>query len=121
MKPSQWGQISPSFLRGLLYSGAHIAALAGLKRQALHEYRDEISLKRRQYRHIRAEWPSVGRYELSSSDREILARWRAPASHPAVADFTVEIDDVTSEEREPDLRRFERDGDPEALDGDSDE
>jgi hypothetical protein len=33
--------------QGLLYSGGHIAALAGLKRQALREYRDEIRLKRR--------------------------------------------------------------------------
>jgi hypothetical protein len=98
--------------RGLLYSGGHIAALAGLKRDTLHEYRDEISLKRRQYRHLRAEWPSVGRYELTDSDRDILARWRTPASHPAVPDFMVEIDDVTSEDREPDLRRFEREGDP---------
>ena len=95
-----------------MYSGAHIAALAGLKRQALQEYRDEISLKRRQYRHLRAEWPSVRRYELSEADREILAEWRAPASHPTVVGFTVEIDDVTSEDREPDLRRFEREGDP---------
>jgi hypothetical protein len=98
--------------RGLLYSGAHIAALAGIKRQALHEYRDEMSLKRRRYRDISADSASVGRFELSNSDREILARWRAPASHPALPDFTVEIDDVTNEEREPDLRRFEREGDP---------
>jgi hypothetical protein len=98
--------------RGLLYSGAHLAALAGLKRDALHEYRDEISLKRRQYRRIRDEVPTVARYELSDSDREILAGWRAPATHPALEGDSVEVDDVTSEDLEPDLRRFEREGDP---------
>jgi hypothetical protein len=98
--------------QGLLYSGAHLAALAGLKRDALHEYRDEISLKRRQYRRIRSEVSAVGRYELSDADREILASWRAPATHPALQGDSVEIDDVTSEALEPDLRHFEREGDP---------
>jgi hypothetical protein len=95
-----------------LYSGAHLAALAGLKREALHEYRDEMSLKRRQYRRIRERAPSVGRYEFSDADREILASWRAPATHPALEGSSVEVDDVTRQELEPDLRRFEREGDP---------
>lgn len=98
--------------QGHLYSGAHLAALAGLKRDALHEYRDEISLKRRQYRRIRDEVPTVGRYELSDADREILAAWRAPAVHPALEGDSVQVDDVTSEDLEPDLKRFEREGDP---------
>ena len=97
---------------GHLYSGAHLAALAGLKRNALQEYRDEMSLKRRQYRRINEQAPSVGRYELSDADREVLASWRAPATHPALEGTSVEIDDVTSEDVEPDLRRFEREGDP---------
>ena len=98
--------------RGQLYSGAHLAALAGLKREALHEYRDEISLKRRQYRSIRAKVPSVSRYGLSDADRKVLATWRAPATHPALEGASVDVDDVTSEDVEPDLRRFEREGDP---------
>jgi HNH endonuclease len=98
--------------QGQLYSGAHLAALAGLKRDVLHEYRDEMSLKRRQYRRIREQEPSVGRYELSDADRDILATWRAPATHPALEGSSVEVDDVTREELEPDLRHFEREGDP---------
>jgi hypothetical protein len=98
--------------QGQLYSGAHLAALAGLKRDALHEYRDEMSLKRRQYRRIREQAPSVGRYELSDADRDVLAGWRAPATHHALEGSSVEVDDVTREELEPDLRRFEREGDP---------
>jgi hypothetical protein len=98
--------------RGQLYSGAHLAALAGLKRDALHEYRDEMGLKRRQYRRIRDQAPSVDRYELSDPDRDILASWRASATHSALEGSSVEVDDVTREELEPDLRRFEREGDP---------
>ena len=45
--------------QGQLYSGAHLAALAGLKRDVLHEYWDEMSLKRRQYRRIREQAPSM--------------------------------------------------------------
>jgi hypothetical protein len=98
--------------RGQLSSGAHLAALAGLKRDALHEYRDEMGLKRRQYRRIRDQAPSVDRYGLSDPDRDILASWRAPAAHSALEGSSVEVDDVTREELEPDLRRFEREGDP---------
>jgi hypothetical protein len=98
--------------QGQLYSGAHLAALAGLKRDVLHEYRDELSLKRRQYRRIREQAPSVGRYEFCDGEREILASWRAAATHPALEGSSVEVDDVTREELEPDLRRFEREGDP---------
>ena len=36
--------------RGLLYAGAFLTALADLKRQALQEYRDEMSRKRTRYR-----------------------------------------------------------------------
>jgi hypothetical protein len=98
--------------QGQLHSGAHLAALAGLQRDALHEYRDEISLKRRQYRRIREQAPSVDRYELAGAHRDILASWRAPATHAALEGSSVEIDDVTREELEPDLARFEREGDP---------
>lgn len=38
--------------RGLLYSGALLGQLADLKRQALQEYRDEMSRKRQRYREI---------------------------------------------------------------------
>jgi hypothetical protein len=98
--------------QGLLYSGAHLAALAGLKRNALHEYRDEISLKRRQYRQIREQAPSVDRYQITDAHRDILSRWRAPATHPALEGSSIDVDDVTRAELEPDLRRFEREGDP---------
>jgi HNH endonuclease len=98
--------------RGLLYSGAHPAALAGLRRAALHEYRDEISRKRRQYRRILDQAPTVDRYQLSDADREILASWRAPITPAALPETSLEVDDVTREELEPDLRRFEREGDP---------
>jgi hypothetical protein len=98
--------------RGLLHSGAHLAQLAGLKRDALHEYRDEMSLKRRQYRRVREQAPSVDRYQLTEAHRAILANWRAPATHPALEGSAIDIDDVTREELEPDLRRFELEGDP---------
>jgi hypothetical protein len=98
--------------QGLLYSGAHLAALAGLKRDALREYRDEMSLKRRQYRRVRERAPSVDRYGLTDAHRDIVSSWRGPATHPALEGSSVEVDDVTREELEPDLRRFEREGDP---------
>ncbi len=97
---------------GLLYSGAHLAALAGLKREALHQYRDEMSLKRRQYRRVREQAPSTDRYLLTDGQRDILSGWRAAATHPALEANLVDVDDVTREELEPDLRRFEREGDP---------
>ena len=77
--------------RGLFHSGAHLAAFAGLKRDALHEYRDEMSLKRRQYRRIRDQAPTVDRYQLDDAEREILACWRAPATHHALQSSTTSM------------------------------
>jgi hypothetical protein len=71
-----------------------------------------MSLKRRQYRRLREQAPSVDRYELTDTHRDILSNWRAPATHSALAESRVDVDDVTRDELEPDLRRFEREGDP---------
>jgi hypothetical protein len=107
--------------RGLLYAGAFLTALADLKRQALQEYRDEMSRKRTRYRglldgetwaHRRFRGRPLDRYELADDDRVILAAWRAPATYEGHPDDSAPVDDPTSEEREPDLRRFEREGDP---------
>jgi hypothetical protein len=54
----------------------------------------------------------LDRYELTDDDRAILAAWRAPATYEGHPDDSAPVDDPTSEEREPDLRRFEREGDP---------
>jgi predicted nucleotide-binding protein len=99
--------------RGLLYSGAHGASLAMLRQRALHEYRDEVSRQRREYARIRAEAPpgvEVPALRLDEESLSILRKWREPVKAPG-SDVAVPIDDPTDETREPDLRRFEEEGD----------
>lgn len=107
---------------GLLYSGGFLQAQIALKRQALHEYRDEMTRKRRRYRDLCVTLGSeVGLppLELSEEARRVLADWRSPATLPGSGD-TTEVDDPTSETVEPDLSRFEVEGDrcDPARDGD---
>jgi hypothetical protein len=97
---------------GQLYSGAFLRAQVALKQQALHEYRDEMTRKRRCYRDLciavsEVELPPLA---LSERARSLLADWRAPATLPGSND-TADLDDPTSEMLEPDLRRFEVEGD----------
>jgi predicted nucleotide-binding protein len=98
---------------GLLYSGAHLAALASLRRQALQEYRDEMSRKRRRYRDLCDAAPAgvqLSRFALEEGSREILSRWRADVTVPGMSDVA-DVDDPTDRSREPDLRKFEEEGD----------
>lgn len=98
--------------KNLLYSGAHLNAQAEVKRAALHEYRDEVSSKRREFREIVENLnpgdPSL-HFTLKDEARDTLNRWREPATIEGAQ--PKDIDDPTSEEREPDLRRFEAEGD----------
>ena len=113
--------------RGQLYSGAMHNASAFVRRQALHDYRDELTAKRRRYSELRTlegrvHWlirrrrsKSFLRFALSDDQRKLLASWRvytAPGDPPGATQ--VVPDDPTSEELEPDLRRFEDEGDPAA-------
>jgi predicted nucleotide-binding protein len=99
--------------RGAFHSSIHLAAQAELRHQALHEYRDEISRKRRRYQELR-DAPIGGselpRFELDDGSREILARWRAPVTVPGMDDH-LSVDDPTDLALEPGLREFERRGD----------
>jgi hypothetical protein len=81
--------------QGQLYSGALPRQLAFAKRGALQQYRDEMIRKRRQYR------------DLCDDQGGRLTRLLRLSG--AVPPF--ELDDPTSDEREPDLRRWEADGD----------
>lgn len=97
---------------GQLYSGAFLQAQIALKRQALHEYRDEMTRKRRRYRDLCVMLGAeVGLppLELSDNARRVLAGWRSPATIPGSTD-AAEVDDPTSETLEPGLRRFEVEG-----------
>jgi hypothetical protein len=108
--------------QGQLHSGAMRRARHRVKRQALHEYRDEISAKRRRYRALRTaegRWHALlrrrrrtlfPRLQLTNQEREMLAAWRV-FSDPGESGETHPVDDPTSEQLEPDLRRFEREGD----------
>jgi predicted nucleotide-binding protein len=99
--------------RGHQYSGGHLSGLAGLRRQALQEYRDEISAKRRRYRELCAAAASgsdVPRFALDDASRETLARWRAPVT-VAGMDASTDVDDPTDRSLEPGLKRFEDQGD----------
>jgi hypothetical protein len=110
--------------RGLSNSSIAEGAKLASKHAALHEYRDELSAKRRRYRELRdAEGKAhqlirrrrsklLPRFELTDTERAVLASWRAnlkPDGTPAQDDA---IEDPTSDELEPGLRRFEREGDP---------
>jgi hypothetical protein len=103
--------------RGLLYSGARLNAAVLLRRQALQQYRDEISRKRRHYREIWEQAPAgvgVPRFRLGDADRATLEKWRRRVVIEGVGE--AEVDDPTDESREPDLRRFEIEGDGPAVD-----
>jgi hypothetical protein len=52
------------------------------------------------------------RFELTDEERSVLASWRANIKPAHMPDEDHPIEDPTSEEFEPDLRRFEREGDP---------
>lgn len=98
---------------GLTHSGAAAQAPAILKRRALQEYRDEMTRKRRRYRDLCAEVGSKGSLpplELADDARAVLADWRAAVTIPG-STTAIEVDDPTAEHLEPDLRRFEREGD----------
>jgi hypothetical protein len=94
------------------------------KHAALTEYRDEISRKRRRYRQLREaeggfhEWlreqmpRRFARFALTDDQRAVLAKWRADVKPSHMPNDSASVDDPTSEEREPALRRFEEDGDP---------
>jgi predicted nucleotide-binding protein len=99
--------------RGLMHSGAHLAALANLRQAALQEYRDDITQKRRRYREICEGAPAeanLPRFALNDEALEILERWRAPVSVAGMSD-TAEVGDPTDKALEPDLREFEPRGD----------
>ncbi|UUY02185.1 hypothetical protein LRS13_15860 [Svornostia abyssi] len=79
--------------RGQLYSGAMTRALIRPRRDALHEWRDEATRKRRAYRAIadaegwahsivRASGRPLPRLTLDDEQRGILAGWRAPVQPP---------------------------------------
>jgi hypothetical protein len=107
--------------RGMLHSGIHLVGLIDRKREALQDYRDEITRKRRLYREAcdRERWATrllrqrrgaFPRFELSDESKVILASWREDATVSGMHD-TAQVDDPTSREREPDIRRFETEGD----------
>ena len=105
--------------QGMTHSGAHLASHAILRRNALHEYRDEISRKRRDYAKLLDDAPPEGipRFELDEASLATLARWRSPVTVTGVSGST-EVDDPTGPSREPDLRRFEEEGDgPDTIQG----
>lgn len=99
--------------RGLLYSGAHLAGLMILRKNALQQYRDEMSRKRRRYAESLDQAPpgtDIPRFTLDEASRDTLARWREPVTIAGMPD-QLAVDDPTDTSREADLRRFEQDGD----------
>jgi Predicted nucleotide-binding protein containing TIR-like domain len=110
--------------RGQHSSGAHLAGLMILRRNALQQYRDEISGKRRRYAELIDEAPvdaDVPRFALDDASRDTLARWREPVAVAGMPD-QVAVDDPTDPSREADLRRLEQEGDgPEATAGEGPE
>lgn len=95
---------------GQHYSGAHINSHAQAQTNALHQYRDEVTLKRRAYRDLAAGDPGAPRFELTDESRAILARWREPVEISGVGG-PHEVEDVTRPELEPSIREFESAGD----------
>jgi hypothetical protein len=105
-------------------TGALLQALARAQQDALHDYRDELSAKRRRYREIHdVEGPAHGlvrrwrskpirHFALSQEEHGVLVSWRANVTPDHWPQADEPIEDPTSEELEPDLRRFEREGDP---------
>jgi hypothetical protein len=92
------------------YSGAHVAGLAAARSRALHQYRDEITAKRRKYRDLVRGVPDPTRFELDDNSRAILAEWRSDVQLAGMTNAPV--DDVTALEGEESIRLFEQVGDP---------
>jgi hypothetical protein len=77
--------VGPLNAQGLLYSGAWIQAMAIKQQDALHDYRDEMSAKRRRYRELRdpegkahelvrrRRSKPMRRFELTDEERSVLA------------------------------------------------
>ena len=85
--------------RGLLQSSIHLSAVGSLRRQALQDYRDEMSAIRRRYREVYGAAPAgsdVPHLALDDASREILTRWRSPATVPGMND-QAPVDDPTDE------------------------
>ncbi len=91
-------------------SGAHVARIAAVKAQALHEYRDELTRKRREYRERVRGLENPPRFTLDDASRAILASWRADADVPGVG--TTPVEDPTAHPDEQALLEFEEHGDP---------
>jgi hypothetical protein len=110
--------------QNLFHSGQWLLTMATHQRAALTEYRDEMSLKRRRYRQLREaegrfhRWlrermgRPFARFALTDDQLAVLAKWRAKVEPSHMPNDSMAVDDPTSEEHEPALRRFERDGDP---------
>jgi hypothetical protein len=115
------GKVTEMAAQNQLYSGALPRQLALLKQQALHQYRDEISHKRRQYRDLcndqggplarllRLSAP-LPPFRLSDEARKTVEQWRADATVLA-ARSSHPVNDPTSEALEPELRKWEMIGD----------
>jgi hypothetical protein len=101
-------------------TGAHLRWRAEAARQALHEWRDEATKKRREYRDTMASEGRVAswvrrrrgqdspRLVLPEPAREALARWRAPATIPRSDGHpSMPIDDPSRPELEPELAELE--------------
>jgi hypothetical protein len=98
------------------HSGAHVVAHAIAQRDALHQYRDEATLKLRAYqtqferegrvhRFWRRRAASMPRLSLPQDCRDILAKWREPARVSGL-DHEVAVDDPTRDE--PKILELER-------------
>lgn len=97
--------------------------MAAAQERALHDYRNEMSAKRQRFRELRGaerhahellrakRSKPFPRFELTDEQRDVLAKWRADVAPHHMPGASHSVDDPTSEDREPDLRRFERGGD----------
>jgi TIR domain len=100
---------------GQFHSGAFLQGMAIKQQEALYEYRDEMDRKRRRYRELRrAATRPLPRFALTDEQRAILASWRADIAPGHMPGDSLAIEDPTREDEEPDLRRFESEGDPPA-------
>jgi hypothetical protein len=106
-----------------LYGGSLFNAVLEAQRDALHEYRDEMTIKRRRYRELHESESlrhklirrkkAIPRFALTNDSKSTLAEWRADVTFAHMPDETPRpIDDPTKRELEPELRRFEDEGDP---------
>jgi hypothetical protein len=121
----EWRERVPEELRHLpagsmYYSGAHVQAHADAQRRALHEYRDEASRKVRAYKARVEREGRLHRFWRKRRDgaapcltlpqdcRDILAKWREPATVTGFDHTPVAIDDPTDPALEPELAELER-------------